>query len=914
MSTIGITSFGAYIPRLRLDRMAIFQSMGWFAPATIMVAQGERSMCNWDEDSLTMAVAASRDCLIGMDKSKIDGLYLASTTLPFADRQNAGIAATALNLRSDILASDFTASQKAGTSALIAALDAVKAGDRRQVLVTAADRREAKAAYFYEMWFGDGAASLCVGADNVIAEFIGSHSVSYDFVDHYRASGKTYDYMWEERWARDEGYAKIIPEAVNGLMEKLNIGMDDVDHLVFPCFFKAEHRKIARLLGADKQKVADNLHDVCGETGAAHSLVMLGHVLESAQPGDRVLVAGFGQGCNALYFKVTDRIADLPARTGVAGCREQKKTIDNYPKFLKFRDLIQTEMGIRAEAPTQTAMTALWRKRHMLLGMVGGRCETCGTPQFPKTEICVNPQCGDLRSQKDCEFADRPATIKTFTADLLAVSVDPPHCYGMIQFDGGGRMMADFTDCTIDDLKVGLPMRMVFRKRTEDPERGFVNYFWKAAPVPGAQEMINQVRFDGQVAVITGAGGGLGRVYALELAQRGARVVVNDFGGARDGAGDGSSSPADKVVAEIQAAGGQAVASYDNVANAEGGENIIRTAVDTFGTVDIVINNAGILRDKSFTKMEPENWDAVMAVHLNGAYHVTRPAFGVMKAKGYGRIVMTTSAAGLYGNFGQTNYAAAKMALVGLMNTLKLEGAKYDIRVNTIAPLAASRLTEDIKPPDMFAKMKPELVAPLVVYLCSDRCQETGAIFNTGMGYANRAAVVTGPGTIIGDAAQPPTPEQIHRHWDAINTTEGGKELSDLTSALMELMTPPSTADADATPAAAAAGSDLTVAAIFEKMPTVFVKEAAAGIDVVFQYCIGGPTGGDWSVAIKDQACTVTEGVADQATCTLKIDDAEFIRLITGELPAMQAYTSGKLKIEGDIMKSQLIEKLFTLE
>jgi len=300
-------------------------------------------------------------------------------------------------------------------------------------------------------------------------------------------------------------------------------------------------------------------------------------------------------------------------------------------------------------------------------------------------------------------------------------------------------------------------------------------------------------------------------------------------------------------------------------------------------------------------------------VHLNGAYHVTRPAFAVMKEKGFGRIVMTTSAAGLYGNFGQTNYSAAKMALVGLMQTLKLEGAKYDIRVNTVAPLAASRLTEDIMPPDMFDKMKPELVAPLVIYLCSDRCQETGAIFNAGMGYVNRAAVMTGPGAVLGDAEQPPTPEQIHQHWDAVNATEGAKELSDLTTALLDLMTPPAMDESEPKPADAAAGSKLTVAAIFEKMPTAFVADAAAGVDVVFQYCIGGPNGGDWIVAIKDQTCSITPGLADQATCTLKIGETDFVRLINGELPAMQAYTSGKLKIEGDIMKSQLIEKLFNL-
>jgi NAD(P)-dependent dehydrogenase (short-subunit alcohol dehydrogenase family) len=224
-----------------------------------------------------------------------------------------------------------------------------------------------------------------------------------------------------------------------------------------------------------------------------------------------------------------------------------------------------------------------------------------------------------------------------------------------------------------------------------------------------------EIRFDDQVAVITGAGGGLGRVYALELAKRGAKIVVNDLGGSRDGSGGGSSTPAEKVVAEIKALGGEAVANYDNVATPEGGENIIKTAVDAFGKIDILINNAGILRDKSFIKMEPDNWKAVLDVHLAGAYHVSRPAFKVMRENGFGRIIMTTSAAGLYGNFGQTNYSSAKMGLVGLMNTLKLEGKKYNIKVNTVAPIAASRLTEDIMPPELFGKMKPEFVSPLVL-------------------------------------------------------------------------------------------------------------------------------------------------------------------------------------------------------
>jgi NAD(P)-dependent dehydrogenase (short-subunit alcohol dehydrogenase family)/putative sterol carrier protein len=430
----------------------------------------------------------------------------------------------------------------------------------------------------------------------------------------------------------------------------------------------------------------------------------------------------------------------------------------------------------------------------------------------------------------------------------------------------------------------------------------------------------DEIRFDGRVAIVTGAGGGLGRVYALELAKRGAKIVVNDFGGARDVAGSGSTTPAQKVVEEIRAASGLAVANYDNVATVEGGEGIVKSALDAFGTVDILINNAGILRDKSILKMEPETWQAVLDVHLHGAYHVTKPAFAVMKEKGYGRIIMTTSAAGLYGNFGQTNYSAAKMALIGFMNTLKLEGAKYDIKVNTVAPVAASRLMADIIPPEILEKMKPEFVAPLVLFLASEKCPETGRIYNAGVGFYNRAAVMTSPGAVIGDGKKVPAVEEVGAAWEKIVSLKGAREYGQLNDLMGDMLTafspkPQKTAAAAAVAVEApTAAAPTSVKAVFEKMPQAFRPEKAAGVNVVFQYTISGEGGGEWFAEIREGACRVEAGKHTSPTCTLAISSADFLALMSGKLPAMEAYTSGKLKIGGDIMKSQLIGKLFKMD
>jgi NAD(P)-dependent dehydrogenase (short-subunit alcohol dehydrogenase family) len=280
---------------------------------------------------------------------------------------------------------------------------------------------------------------------------------------------------------------------------------------------------------------------------------------------------------------------------------------------------------------------------------------------------------------------------------------------------------------------------------------------------------VSEISFDGRVAIVTGAGGGLGRTYALDLARRGAQVVVNDLGGSVDGKG-GDDSAAQKVVDEIKAAGGEAVPNYDSVSTPEGGERIVQTAVDAFGKVDVVINNAGILRDKSFLKLEWEDLQAVIDVHLMGAFYVSKPAFKVMKENGYGRFVFTASNA-TFGNFGQTNYAAAKMGLVGLSNTIAVEGARAGILSNVIMPVAKTRMTEELLG-DFANYLAPELVTPMVTFLCSEANTVTHGAFSAAGGRYAAVNWTLGQGWFAGQGNQP-TAEDIQANLETIQSTEG---------------------------------------------------------------------------------------------------------------------------------------------
>ncbi|MGH6876321.1 MAG: OB-fold domain-containing protein, partial [Rhizomicrobium sp.] len=345
------------------------------------------------------------------------------------------------------------------------------------------ERRKSRAASVQELSFGDAGVALALGENDPIARDLGTHSLTVDFVDHFRGVGEDFDYGWEERWIRDEGFARIVPAAILSLLQKTNTQGAEIAHFILPCPFARLDQQLAGRCGIDPSKVRDNLAGQVGDTGAAHALLMLAHVLETAKPGEKILAAQFGQGCDAVLFEATEAIATLPKRAGVSGSLARRKEETNYLKFLAFNGLIQLEKGMRAEIDRKTALSVLYRKNDMLAGLVGGKCRICGTAQFPRTRVCVNPNCNAVDSQEPYSFAEREGTVLSWSADFLTYSMAPPSHYGMITFAEGGRFMADITDVDQGQIDTGSKVRMMFRIKDFDEKRGFRRYFWKAVPV-----------------------------------------------------------------------------------------------------------------------------------------------------------------------------------------------------------------------------------------------------------------------------------------------------------------------------------------------------------------------------------------------------------------------------------------------
>ena len=477
---VGIKSYGAHIPRFRLDRNIMQMALLFLGFAPL---RGEKAVANWDEDSITMAVAAAQDCLKGEDLGKVDGLYFATTSQTYALRQNAGIIAAALDLKTDSRTADFTDSTKSGTAALLAAADAIAAGSLNSCLVCAADLRVSKVASNGDYTYGDGAASFLLGKDDVIANIEGTFSTTHDFVDRRRLEGERLEHMWEERFIRDAGYMKFIPEAAAGLVKKYNLNVKDFSKVIYACAFTGAHAALGRTLGLAPEQVQDPMLATVGDTGSAQTLMMLVAALEDAKAGDKIMVISFGQGCDAFYLTVTDKIAKIKNKKAVKRNMANKVALGSYEKYLAFRKLMPCEIGIRGEETVFTSFSVISRENRELYGMVGSKCKKCGTPSWPVQRICPNPDCGAVDQMEPYRFAEKLGNIFTYTSDFLAPCIDPPGSYGFVDFEGGGRAGLDFTDCDANTLSIGMPVELSFRIKFADEKRAAVNYGWKAMPI-----------------------------------------------------------------------------------------------------------------------------------------------------------------------------------------------------------------------------------------------------------------------------------------------------------------------------------------------------------------------------------------------------------------------------------------------
>lgn len=499
---IGITAYGAYVPRLRIARRTIVDANAWYASGLAGKAKGTRALANHDEDSLTMAVAAARDCLGGADdRGHVSDVLFASGTLPFAERLNAGVVCEALTLDRTVRASDVSGSQRSALSALaqavaqVAATAAHATADRsdatRDVLLVAADTRDARPASTQELDFGDGAAAVLVGSEDVLAEYLGRGTVTVDFVDHFREAGETIDYYWEERWVRDEGIAKLVPQAVERALKAAGVEAAQVDHFIFPCMFAKMDQQVAKRCGVKPEAVADQLAAQVGDTGVAHALLMLAHVLERATPGQVVLLVQFASGAEAIVLRATEHIRSFAPVHGVSSWIERGTDEPSYTKFLAFKGQLALERGIRGEQDRKTALTTAYRHRSAILGLVAGRSGTTGQVHFPPSRRSLTEDGGseeEQDTQRPYKLADRRARVLSWSAEFLSFHRAPPHTYGQVDFDGGGRILMEFTDVAKGDIEVGTEVEMVFRIKDIDDRRGFTRYFWKATPVrrPGA--------------------------------------------------------------------------------------------------------------------------------------------------------------------------------------------------------------------------------------------------------------------------------------------------------------------------------------------------------------------------------------------------------------------------------------------
>ncbi|MDO8785542.1 MAG: zinc ribbon domain-containing protein [Syntrophales bacterium] len=432
-------------------------------------------MAALDEDSVTMAVSASQECLRGLDRKIVDGLIFSSTTSPYAEKQLASLIALAIDLRPDIFTLDIGGSLKAGTDALKVAVNMVKAGGVRNVLVVAADCRTASPGSSLEMSLGDGASAILVGMDDVLAEFEDSFSIANEMMDIWRASGQSFVKTWEERFIAGQGYQTIMIKAMKGLMEKQGLKSSDYHRLALYAPDMRSLLPVVKELRFDiKSQIQDPFLSNMGNIGTPQPLLLLGEILKRAHEGERVMVASYGGGGEALSFMTTGKVSEAQRRRGSEEYLKSQRNIPDYLSYLKSRGLIQQDPPRPEFGSTASSATSIWRERDQLFGLKGARCKSCKTVQFPPQRVCV--QCHTKDQFELIRLSDSKGKLFSFSRDVLSDTL-----MGMIDFDEGGRMFDSLTDCCFEELEVDMPVVMQFRKTFFDGEKQ--NYFWKISPL-----------------------------------------------------------------------------------------------------------------------------------------------------------------------------------------------------------------------------------------------------------------------------------------------------------------------------------------------------------------------------------------------------------------------------------------------
>jgi len=443
---------------------------------------GERAVASADEDSLTMAVEAVLDCTRGIDRQRIDGLFIASTTSPFAEKQLASIAAAAVDMGEEALTLDLTDSLRAGTTALRLAADTIKAGSAKRVLVSAADCRLGTPLSALEQNLGDGAVALLLGESDVAVSIEGSYSISSEFFDLWRPAGDRFVHSWQDRFARDVGYQPIAGKAISEAMKRHGLEAKDLAKVVFSAPDAGNHAALGRALGFDaKTQLQSPLFDVMGNTGAAFPLMLLAAALEEAKAGDMILLAGYGDGVDVLILKVTNEIEKIRDRKGMKGYLQSKRMLPSYLKYLRLRHLFYVEPS--RMTPIVPGLSQLWRERNSMLKLHASKCRKCGWVEFPIRRVC--PKCYSKDDYEQVKLIDQKVTVYSFSTDTIPTIpevTDPPLGRAILDFEGGTRMEVEMTDYgSVEELKVGMPMEMTFRRFERQGD--VPAYSWKCKPV-----------------------------------------------------------------------------------------------------------------------------------------------------------------------------------------------------------------------------------------------------------------------------------------------------------------------------------------------------------------------------------------------------------------------------------------------